>query len=171
MPNWCENRIIISHPNKKLMAKAIKAWKAGKFLEVMVPEPDYNKAVVYPHPLSMKPKKPVKADEAWYDWRRKNWGCKWDLTIIKEATTILDNKLFGTFDSPWCPPIEAYDTLTKQGFHIEAFYFEGSNSFCGKYTSEDGDKCCTIPATITKVKKLIPADIEREFHIIEQMVG
>ena len=36
MPNWCNNSLIISHPDPAIMEKAAAAWNKGEFLATFV---------------------------------------------------------------------------------------------------------------------------------------
>jgi len=74
----------------------------------------------------------------WYDWRVANWGCKWDVdadnleyTDNGDGTAVIS----GWFDSPWGPPIEAYNTFLDDmdNCSLEAFYEEGGMDFAGHY--------------------------------------
>lgn len=83
------------------------------------------------------------------DWCYRNWGTKWDTTInddldrlivevqednSQEVTVVLSN-----FDTAWSPPIEIYQELEKQGFFIEAEYYESGSCFYGYYTAGADD--------------------------------
>ena len=116
MPNWCSNSLIISHNDPEMIERLYNARKAP--LQEFIPcpfDPD--------------------EDSRWYDWRVNNWGTKWDVELndaeIVETTTLCAN-----FDSPWSPPIEAYQKLQELGFRVEALYKELGMMFCGYFDCE-----------------------------------
>jgi hypothetical protein len=108
-----------------MMKKAIKAWEEDKFLSTFVPEPNYKKAKVLPtFPDIRGNNDPVDPDQAWWDWRVQNWGTKWELETKGTRNGHDTESIQACFDSAWSPPVEAYKTLTKLGFHIEAYFYE-----------------------------------------------
>ena len=146
MPNWCDNNMYISHPDKKMMKKALTAWNKGKFLSTLVPEPDYKTVKVKPtfdaSHITGKPQPEfVDPEQAWWDWRVQNWGTKWDIgwqDYQDKAELNGDHSMFVNFQSAWSPPLDAYATLVEMGYSIKAYYFEGGCAFCGKW--EDGNE-------------------------------
>lgn len=64
-------------------------------------------------------------------WNIDNWGTKWEV----DAELNFDDdslSVFGSFDSAWSPPIEAYKYLNKHwNAQIEASYVEPGQEFCG----------------------------------------
>ena len=179
MPNWCDNNLYISHPNKKMMKKALNAWNKGKFLSTLVPEPDYTKVKVKPtfdssHITGKPAPEFVDPQQAWWDWRVQNWGTKWDIgwdDSRDKAELNGDHDMFVNFQSAWSPPLDAYATLVEMGFSIRAYYFEGGCCFCGRW--EDGeDEGYTLEfpdgeSPVQWVKDNIPSDIEEEMYIAE----
>lgn len=144
MPNWCENRIKISGPTKKIN----KLWEDinnDGLLNTLHPQPD-NLFLE-----NLDPEKRLELDKDgvpnWYDWRVENWGTKWE--ISSEDLCLLDNSdgtscVWGDFVSAWSPPIEAYTTFNKMNndCEIEGWYFELGCGFCGLYSSKDRDLYC-----------------------------
>lgn len=120
MPNWCENRIKISHPDIAMMNKVCDAINTGKLCETFAPTPEH-----------------LLAGEGWYDWRIEHWGTKWD--ICEPYSFILTKDGLsgeGGFQSPWCPPLMILNKLEKIGYKIECAYLEDGMGFAGVY--EDG---------------------------------
>ncbi len=157
MPNWCNNTMKLSHPDPAMLEKAAAAWNSGEFLSVMVPEPDY------PGYKDCEIKPGAMPD--WWTWRVKNWGTKWDIGRDKSLDNhaeIVGGEMFVHFDSAWAPPIEAYDTMTEQGFSILAYYFEPGMGFCGRY--EDG-----IDDYYEVGEGEIPTDIDEEMGIADTL--
>lgn len=77
---------------------------------------------------------PTIRKDSWWDWRVQNWGCKWEINA--EIANVDDESISIYFDSPWGPPIEAYDALLKHdGIEsIEANYYESGCAFGGVHT-------------------------------------
>jgi hypothetical protein len=183
MPNWCDNNLYISHPEKKMMKKALNAWNSGKFLSTLVPEPDYTKVKVkhtFPINIATGEPKPefVDPETAWYDWRIQNWGTKWDIgweNYQDKAKLSGDHDMFVTFQSAWSPPTDAYATLIEMGYSIRAYYFEGGCAFCGRW--EDGIEDfynLDFPDGVSPVqwvKDNIPTDIDGEMAISDSYEG
>ena len=177
MPNWCDNNLYISHPDKKMMKKALNAWNKGKFLSTLVPEPDYTKVKVKPtfdsSHITGKPQPEfVDPQQAWWDWRVQNWGTKWDIgwdDSRDKAELSGDHDMFVNFQSAWSPPLDAYATLVEMGYSIRAYYFEGGCCFCGRW--EDGiDEGYTLDfpekgSPVQWIEDNIPSDINEEMAI------
>ena len=179
MPNWCDNNMYISHPDKKMMKKALAAWNKGKFLSTLVPEPDYKTVKVKPtfdaSHITGKPEPEfVDPEQAWWDWRVQNWGTKWDIgwdSHQDKAELNSDHDMFVNFQSAWSPPLDAYATLVEMGFSIRAYYFEGGCCFCGRW--EDGkDEGYSLDfpdgeSPVQWIEDNIPSDINQEMAIAD----
>lgn len=112
MPNWCANRLTLTHPDSQALDAAVESFESGRFLEHFVPLPD---------------------NEWDYNFCITNWGTKWDVGGAGSEVSRLDhNTVELTFDSAWAPPIEAYRVMVNQGFDLEAFYYEPGCAFCGR---------------------------------------
>jgi hypothetical protein len=132
MPNWCNNSITIQGSTETVETLWEEANKEDSgLLNAMVPMPvELNDTV-----------SPSDGDN-WYNWRTTNWGCKWDVSL--EGLEFTNNhdgtsSITGWFDSPWAPPIEAYNTFLDDmdGCSLSATYEEGGMDFAGIY--EDGE--------------------------------
>ena len=177
MPNWCDNNLYISHPDKEIMQKTLAAWNSGKFLSTLVPEPDYKTVKVKPtfdssHITGKPAPEFVDPDQAWWDWRVQNWGTKWDIgwdDSRDKAELNGDHDMFVNFQSAWSPPLDAYATLVEMGYSIRAYYFEGGCCFCGRW--EDGiDEGYTLDfpekgSPVQWIEDNIPSDINEEMAI------
>ena len=97
---------------------------------------------VLPMPIEMR------EGDKWYDWRRENWGTKWDLcqvTIIE--TDGIDKEYFNKRNrlagfsfkcwTAWREPLPVWEKLTEMGICVTAYYLEEGGFFCGIY--EDGE--------------------------------
>jgi len=117
MPNYCSNSLTITTSDKQFIQDAITAFNKDGLLEFLVPigEWDYDTAVA-------------------------NWGTKWEVSGDGAEPIIQEDSVTFYFESAWCPPIEAYDTLVERGFGVEAYYFEPGVAFYGIY--ENGEDNC-----------------------------
>ena len=101
MPNWCHNHLEITGETKQL---AQLNWREQGFYDHKAEPQQLLFAQYLPEPENI--------GNNWYNWRLKNWGCKWDCQI--EEVQIESNYIQLQFDSPWNPPIQGLTTLSKQ---------------------------------------------------------
>lgn len=113
----------ISHDDYDKANLAYDAWMNGRFLSIMIPEPDFSEE--------------VDPGKARVFWRNTNWGQKWDVgrndQISPEYPVLENNTFTAKFESAWSPPLAAYATLRAEGFRINAYYFEPMMDFCGRW--------------------------------------
>ena len=123
MPNWCMNRLTVSHDDPAMMERFVKAYNEGKLCNEFVPLPE-------------------DIGDDWYGWRVDNWGTKWDVgadvgTEKEEwyglKATVVGNEATCSFDSAWAPPVPVYHELVELGYRVHASYFEPGMGFCGIY--------------------------------------
>ena len=119
MPNWCMNKLTVSHTDVSMVDRFEKVYNLGKACEEFLPLPE---------------------GEDWYGWQIDNWGTKWDIgadmgTDREEyhglKATRVGNQVNCSFDSAWAPPVGLYDKLVELGYDVKASYFEPGMSFCG----------------------------------------
>ena len=154
MPNWCLNKLTVSHTDKTAMERFVNAYNKGSVCNEFIPEP-----------------KDIGDD--WYMWRVNNWGTKWDVGAdigtekeerygLKATVVDWNNgksiEANCSFDSAWSPPIEFYDKLVELGYDVHASYFEPGMTFCGIYHN-GADNCIDYRGD----KDLIPVAIWNEF--------
>jgi len=142
MPNWCNNTITIQGPTDTIKPLWDEAKSTG-LLNAIKPMPKALEDTTSPCPPDSEQPK-VDGFDNWYDWRVANWGCKWD--VDTEGLEYVDNgdgtaSIAGWFDSPWGPPIEAYNTFCDDmaNCSLEAFYEEGGMDFAGHYNNGSDD--------------------------------
>ena len=148
MPNWCNNTLSIQGPTDTLKPLWDEANREGSgLLNAMKPMPQELADTTSPTPKEGQagykgPQPVIEGCDNWYDWRVANWGCKWD--VDTEGLEYVANgdgtaSIAGWFDSPWAPPIEAYNTFLDDMANctLESFYEEGGMDFAGHY--EDGN--------------------------------
>ena len=114
MPNWCDNKLKVTHEDFAFIDKFVGAYMNNKLCSYFLP--------------------PTEEDTA--DWRVANWGQKWDIGPGKDEEyglypTIVDNEVSVTFTSAWAPPLGVYERLVVLGFDVQASYFEPGMSFAG----------------------------------------
>ena len=146
MPNWCLNKLTISHEDRSKVMEFVLAYKEGKACEHYLPRP---------------------ADKDWYEWNIANWGTKWDIgsdngEVHGLNPTIVDNEATMSFDSAWSPPIGLYKELVLRGFRVVASYFEPGMGYCGVWT--DGDDLYT---EYGNDKGLIPVQVWEDYNLGE----
>ncbi len=146
MPNWCSNRLEVSHEEDGLFSLFVKAAKDEELFSTFCPIP-----------------KKIKEDgDAWYDWCIQNWGTKWETSSMqieedwKDVITV-------RFDTAWSPPLAFYGKLEELGFKVRAMYFEPGVAYFGYYA--DGSEETTSISSISLLD--VPDDIDREFNIID----
>lgn len=152
MPNWCLNKLTVSHDDPAMMERFVKAYNEGKLCNEFVPLPE-------------------DIGDDWYGWRVDNWGTKWDVgadvgTEKEEwyglKATVVGNEATCSFDSAWSPPIGLYKELELRGFRVIASYFEPGMSFCGIWV--DGNDLYT---EYGDDKGLIPVQVWEDYNLDE----
>jgi hypothetical protein len=189
MPNWCNNTLIISHPDRAMMKRVIKAYNQNRLLDEFIPIPlELKEGAMNIDELrkirNWEYKKELDAMREqlntkyfgfkdWYDYCVSEWGTKWDVGHGDGYNTRLlkdidKNTVHLGFDSAWSPPIRAYQKMIEMGFSIRAYYYEGGCCYCGAW--EDGiDEEYSIDGNSDWVKENIPKEIDDEFCISESM--
>jgi len=182
MPNWCNNVVELYHEDKEMVARAKDAFKRGEFLNEFIPVPEDLKITAGRvgadnDEAQIKLDEQVKANQekhgyaTWYDFCINEWGCKWDVggddANVNEGHF---NNLTMSFDSPWGPPLNAYEKLEEMGFKIRAYYYEPGMAFCGIY-EEGYDEYYELSsyADSSVVAESIPAELDEMFCIVENM--
>lgn len=125
MPNWCDNSLSLT--GKKEWIDAL----------VMVLETDDKEIFEHLRPF-------INNGEDWREWCCENWGTKWeanDVVVVSRDEECI--KL--SFASAWSPPIALYEYLVKNGWDVEAYYFEGGCNFCGQFVNGE-DSCYDLPS-------------------------
>ena len=162
MPNWCNNNITITGPNK-IIDKIEKIVKNGKYekpedglLEYFYPMPAELRDTTADGTKRKKLQKKYGFDD-WYGWATENWSTKWDIHEFYgdhcDRNYINDDESeisFG-FDSAWAPPIGAYENFLNENSNvsIKATYYEPRCDFMGIW--DNGiDDCWTISDTAPK---------------------
>ena len=149
MPNWCMNKLTVSHANPDMVDRFENAYNLGKACNEFLPLPE---------------------GEDWYSWQINNWGTKWDIgadigTEKEERyglkATRVDNEVCCSFDSAWSPPIGLYEKLVDLGYDVKASYWEPGMAFCGIWDN-GADNYCEY-----QTKDMIPVALWNEFGMEE----
>ena len=165
MPNWCNNNITITGPNKiidKIDKIVAEEGSEGRLLQYFHPMPKELMDTTSPAPnKTAKEKKVIKARklkfgaDSWYDWCVNNWSTKWDVNEFYSIKKIElgedESEISFGFDSAWAPPLGAYEKFIEDNSNvtIRATYFEGGCDFMGIW--DNGiDDCWTITDTAPK---------------------
>ena len=192
MPNWCENKLRITHSDPAALFKFKEGWNLGRVFEALIPCPkelmdtmsgsygisddksqQYKKELhSYQEILNLK----YFGYKNWYDYCIAEWGTKWDIGYNSDHNNLAlieedgagDQFIEVSFDSAWSPPINAYDKLVDLGYGVDAYYYEPGMAFCGRY-DECGDQYFEIKGDSKWVRKNIPRDVEEAFNMIETM--
>ena len=156
MPNWCNNQVEISGPNKIIdqIQKIIEDSKDPKkdfqgLLEWMWPMPkDLRGTQADGTERKDLVKKHGHSD--WYSWSNHNWGTKWDVHEFygdhfdrkdHEGTSTI---YFG-FDTAWAPPLNAFENwlANNDDCSLKCTYYEPGCDFAGEWDNGD-DQCIEI---------------------------
>ena len=122
MPNWCYNRVELSHTDKKKVDKLEESLKNTEDSETF---------------FNHLRKRPAKQKDNWYEWNISHWGCKWDASPNEYERD--ENNMTIYFDSAWSPPIKLYEYLHDKGWTVEAYYHEPGMAYCGSFIDGDED--------------------------------
>jgi hypothetical protein len=154
MPNWCSNRLTLTHKDPAQIQAAIQAFDQGNFLAHFVPMPNGQ----------------------WdYSWCVQNWGTKWDVGSNGSECQQLDNNSAEFhFDSAWSPPVEVYRAMTEQGFELAATYYESGMAFVGKVvgnaTEFENEWYNYSDSQVDLVRGIIGEELDDEWGITESLL-
>ena len=160
MPNWCNNNITITGPNKiidKIDKIVAEEGSEGNLLQYFYPMP---KGLRDTTADGSKDKAMMKkyGYSSWYDWAVENWSTKWDVCefhgIKRIELGIDESEISFGFESAWAPPTGAYVNFINENPNvtIRATYYEGGCDFMGIWENDD-DACWTISDTAPKGSK------------------
>ena len=178
MPNWCNNVVELSHENPEMMARAVKSFNDGSFLNEFIPVPtDLN--ITAGRESDETAQKALEEKEKanqekygysnWYDYCVNEWGTKWDIEPYEPVTIQEDGRLTMSFDSAWSPPTQAYEKLLDLGFSLRAYYYESGMSFCGIWEDGCDDYYEISGETADEVAEMLPEVLDEMFCISENI--
>lgn len=175
MPNWCYNSINITGSKDKIKALWDRASgdNEGGLLDALVPMP----AELIPTLDGERLAEPFEGYNHWYDWRLDKWGVKWEVESDQLGYFDKGDKaeIYGTFDSAWGSPLEAFKTYADANpdVEIEVFYQEEGMDFAGLWRSngEEAHVDC-VSESLDDHKNGKLSSLENEvydfFDIVEQ---
>lgn len=142
MPNWVKNNLRIKSNGEKVLEilEMLKDEGDNMTFEKVVPTPEELLTEPSPQRDDKKAKKfkeKYGADD-WYDWRCRNWGCKWDAS--ESGFYEQDGYSMVTFETPWSPPREFLESLSKMfpKVEFEMQFAEEGRGYVGKMTAKNG---------------------------------
>lgn len=182
MPNWCNNTVEISHPDKAKMYALVEAINEGKFCNHVIPVPEDLQIVagrlgdpVEQEALEAKEKsnREKYGVANWYDFCTSRWGTKWDVDAYDKVEFDdqwdKGNKITFGFDSAWSPPIGIYEELVEQGFSVRAYYYEPGMCYAGIWEDGCDDFYEYGGMNSEQVAEEFPKDLDEMFCISESM--
>jgi hypothetical protein len=161
VPNWCSNKLKITHNNPEMLEKLKGAFLVGRVGETFYPEPNWKEIIAEEKTRKLKEKlcsngnvarsqlmeeldisakvteQDLQKDSRWHDWRINHWSTKWDFGADPDQITTEGKWLCFDFDTAWAPPSGIYGALKSQGFIIRALYSEPGMGFAGIW--DDGE--------------------------------
>ena len=181
MPNWCNNHITITGPNKIIdRIEKITKEEDNKdgLLQLMHPMPAELRDTTAD---GTKDKAMIEKTgySDWYSWAVDNWGTKWEVCEFygvdrNHLNDSLDESTISfSFDSAWSPPIGAYEQflVDNENCALVARYYEGGCDFMGIW--DNGDDRCYQPSNYKSDDKFFDngdgKEIDDYFGITESM--
>ena len=182
MPNWCNNNISISHPDRSKIEALASAIKEGNFLKHVIPVPEDLNIVAgrvgaddNPDQIELERKSAENLEKYgasnWYDFCVARWGTKWDVNPYDPEDVVVDdsNTIYFGFDSAWGPPIGIYEALMEQGFTVQAQYYEPGMGFVGEWNDGCDDYYDIGGLKSHEVRDTIGEFLDDNFGISESM--
>jgi len=154
MPNWCDNNITITGPNKiidKIDKIVAEEGSTDGLLQFMYPMPDELRDTTADGSKRKNLQKKYGHDD-WYSWAVENWSTKWDISefygIERIAIGDDESELSFGFSSAWAPPLGAYENYINENSNvtIRATYYEPGCDFMGIW--DNGEDICYEVSTI-----------------------
>ena len=190
MPNWCNNHITITGPNKIIdkIEKIVKEEGDEAFADSS--EPKGLLQFMHPMPAELRDTTADGSEDKkliektgysdWYSWAVDNWGTKWevcefygvDRQYLSEQSEGESTISFG-FSSAWGPPLGAYDQFLadNEECSLKTYYYEGGCDFMGCW--DNGDDQCVQPSDYKSDDTFwdsgLGYDLDEMFNITESM--
>jgi hypothetical protein len=183
MPNWCSNVLTLTHTDRKMISRVVKATQKDLLFNEFVPMPKALEDTVegsFSDPVQQA-EHAAKRDYnhktygyySWYDFAVGEWGTKWDASNSGTCSSIekvADGySVTVNFDTAWSPPIPFYDKLLTLDFTVDAMYYEPGAAYCGHYYDGQDDSYELNQYTSEEAQSAIPKELDEAFGICEQM--
>lgn len=147
MPNWCQNHLLMTHPDPSRVDILLQALHTGTFCETIMPTPPDVDAYIY---------------------RTNYWGTKWDITD-PTVTRLSPYTLQVEFDSAWAPPIGVYETLAvEEGAVVQATFCELAMGFVGEWNSAVGERSVDVDDYTPDTIREAAGDLLTDRYDLEQ---
>lgn len=155
MPNWCDNHITITGPNKVIdkIENIVKDENnPGELLQFMMPMPKELKDTTADG-TERKDLLEKYGHSDWYGWAVDNWGTKWEVNefygVDRQYLTEQnegESTISFSFSSAWSPPLGAYEYFLAKNEECSLIgrYYEGGCDFMGIW--DNGDDRCYQPS-------------------------
>jgi hypothetical protein len=182
MPNWCDNQVTITGPNKIIdkIEKIVKEEKdSGGLLDFFHPMPKELRDTTAD---GSKDKEMIKkyGYSDWYSWACDNWSTKWDISefygvdrqYLSEQSEG-ESTISFAFSSAWSPPIGAYECFLAKNEEcsLKAYYYEGGCDFMGCW--DNGADDCYQPSEFKSTDQFwdfgVGQQLDEMFNITESM--
>lgn len=118
MPNWCYNYVCVTHEDAEKIAQLAQTIENGNTFEHFIPLPN---------------------GEWDWDFCVSNWGTKWDI-CHPQIHARHDKMLDLYFETAWSPPIGVFEAMKKDGYVVQAEYWEEGGFYVGRW-SDGIDEC------------------------------
>jgi len=166
MPNWCENFVQITGDTKKLV----------EFHDFIVESEDYLYQTILNFITPVEDRvahKLIDGDENWYSFNMDHFGVKWDtdgasVDLFEDIVEDGVSHLQMSFESPWGPPTNIFETLGNAfpEIRVKLFYIEEGMDFCGILDSFSEEDYHTDEYSSAED---IPEELEFTFDIQERI--
>lgn len=178
MPNWCQNVVEISHPDRSKMDALVDAINEGKFCNFAIPVPESLHITAGregsdddPKQIELERRSAENIEKHgyanWYDFCVNRWGTKWD--VEPPDTVDKGDSISFSFDSAWAPPLGVYEELVDQGFDVKAYYWECGMCFCGVWNNGDDDYFDYTNMSSKEVRDQIDEELDYVFGISDNI--
>jgi len=152
MPNWCSNEVTIYADREEDLTRLLS-------MATQLPYDEDDDAEDKASPFRMESILTTPAellednsDNGWYNWRVKNWGCKWDMSGVELEEICIDTQgryyIDLRYQTPWSPNIEFWKHVCNLGpFTVEMRYLEEGIGYIGETTIKKDsvdDYCITV---------------------------
>lgn len=168
MPNWCENRVVLSGDKTYLQNLHNSILTEKKFFGHIDPTPQELLDVTSPNRENPDEMMEKYGYSDWYSFQSIRWGTKWEADIWEDSVVFVDFEedndsavLSLSFMTAWAPPIGIYYVLQEAGISVEAKYLEEGMRFYGFY--DNGDHTQGDYSTLDEV----PDEIRETFQMVD----
>lgn len=137
MPNWCYNTLEITGEPKeinKLLKKVERTKSEGQAINYDSSRFAFNNIIPMPQEFNENGK--------WYEWRRENWGTKWEANDLEIDDNWENGYEVIRFSTAWSPAEPVIDKLAKDfpKLSFEWKFNEESNAYWGHIFYEKGKR-------------------------------